>query len=198
MVNEKQPTAKQTLGGVVALIRAFRRQIMREKGMLLFALLAVRCSLACQILAPWPLKYIYDAVFRALGGRGRTTLPAVLTGLSPQSVILVGTIAMVVIVFLGAASEYLSTVYLTLAASRILTRIRAWMFGHVSNLSISFHDRAKTGDLITRVVTDVDRIRDVILTAALPFATNALVLLAMIGVMFWMNWRLALVSLVVF
>ncbi len=195
MAKKKSP--KKILRSVLGLVQFFRPQIVREKKLLLLALVAVVFSLAFQILEPWPLKYIYDSIFRA-GGHGRMARLPLAGRLSPQAVILIAAIGMVAIVALGAIADYFSTVYLARAASRVLTRIRSRLFAHVANLSIAFHDRTRTGDIITRVTSDIDRMREIAVTAVLPFATYTLVLVAMLGVMFWMNRALALISLVAF
>jgi ATP-binding cassette subfamily B protein len=178
-------------------LQSFRAQILRERGLLLVALTAVLFSLGFQVLEPWPLKYIYDSIFRA-EQHGRAGQLPLSNALSPPVIILIAAISMVLIVALGAVAEYFSTVYLALAASRILTRIRARLFSHIANLSIAFHDRTRTGDIITRVINDIDRMREVTVTAVLPFATNTMVLVATLAAMFWMNSRLALISLAAF
>jgi ATP-binding cassette subfamily B protein len=193
----KEKSTKKVLRGVLALLRSFRPQIVREKKLLLFALVAVVFSLAFQVLEPWPLKYIYDSIFRA-GGHGRVAHLPLAGTLSPPAVILWAASSMVAIVALGAVADYFSTVFLARAASRVLTRIRSRLFAHVANLSIAFHNRTRTGDITTRVTNDIDRMREIAVTALLPFVTYTLVLVAMLGVMFWMNWELALVSLVAF
>ncbi|HAG85708.1 MAG TPA: protein tyrosine phosphatase, partial [Cyanobacteria bacterium UBA12227] len=69
---------------------------------------------------------------------------------------------------------------------------------HLQRLSLSFHNQAKTGDLITRVTYDTDRLREVTVTAALPLVVNTLTLIGMVGVMFWLNGELALIAIAVF
>lgn len=187
----------EILRGIWRLLQYFRPQILRERAVLVVALATVVVSLGFQVLEPWPLKYIYDSVFRARQP-GRSTYLPLADALSLPAVILAAAISLVVIVALGSLAEYFSTVYLTLAASRILTRIRRRLFAHVANLSIAFHSRARTGDIVTRITSDIDRLREITVTAILPFATNILVLLAMLAVMFWMNWRLGLVALFAF
>jgi ATP-binding cassette subfamily B protein len=78
----------------------------------------------------------------------------------------------------------------------VLVEVRAHLFEHLAILPLSFHSRNKSGDLITRVTYDIDRMREVTVTAALPLVTNALAFFAMLAVMFWMNWELAMVAVV--
>src|SRR5262249_46592758 len=102
MARKKSP--KKVLQGVLRLLRSFRPEIAREKKLLLLALVAVVFSLVFQILEPWPLKYIYDSIFRA-GGHGRLARLPLAGALSPQVVILLAAISMVAIVALGAAAD---------------------------------------------------------------------------------------------
>src|SRR5207245_5344703 len=48
------------------------------------------------------------------------------------------------------------------------------------------------------VISDVGMLQDVVVTAVLPMLAKALILVGMLTLMFWMNWRLALVALAVF
>src|SRR5258708_1844596 len=179
----KKKSSKKVLRGVLRLIRSFRPQIVREKKLLLLALVAVVFSLIFQVLEPWPLKYIYDSIFRTVG-HGRLTRLPLAGALSPQVVILAAAISMVAIVALGAVADYFSTVFLARAASRVLTRIRSRLFAHVANLSIAFHDATRTGDVITRVTNDIDRMREIAVTAVLPFVPSTLILIALFRALF--------------
>src|SRR5262249_29036949 len=62
-------------------------------------------------------------------------------------------------------------------------------------LSLSFHTRAKTGDLVVRVINDVGMLQDVTVTALVPTLGKGLVVAGMAGLMFWMSWQLALLSI---
>jgi len=53
---------------------------------------------------------------------------------------------------------------------------------HVQYLSLSFHTRAKTGDLVVRVISDVGMLQEVAVTALIPTVAKALIVAGMIGV----------------
>jgi ATP-binding cassette subfamily B protein len=86
---------------------------------------------------------------------------------------------------------------MALAATRIVTDIRARLFSHLQKLSLRYHQKAKSGDLVTRFTYDVERLRDTAVTAMLPLIANLLTIVAMFGVMFWFDWKLALIPLAV-
>ena len=106
-------------------------------------------------------------------------------------------IALVGVVVLRALASYLMTICFALAGNRVLTRVRAEIYRHLNALSMRFHDRRRTGDLVTRVTGDVSRLQDALVTAIIPLVGNLLTLLAMVVVIAIMDWQLALVVLVI-
>ena len=53
-------------------------------------------------------------------------------------------------------------------------------------------------DLVVRLISDVGMLQEVAVTALLPMLAKGLVVAGMIGLMFWMNWRLAVIAVAVF
>jgi ATP-binding cassette subfamily B protein len=188
---------RELASGFVRLFRAFRPEIARQRKLLAGAAAAVLLTTVFQILEPWPLKFIYDQLFGAFGRRHGS--PAwFLSGWSPERIIGSAVVAMILMATLAALTNYLNSVLLAVAASRVLADVRLRLFSHIANLSISFHNRSRTGDLTARVIFDIDRVREVLVTSIVPFISYSLTLAAMLGVMFWMNWRLALIAVVAF
>ena len=67
------------------------------------------------------------------------------------------------------------------------------LFGKISSLSFSYHDRQRTGELMVRATDDVEKLRQFI-SQGLLMAGQALVLMvASLSILFYTNWRLALV-----
>ena len=181
--------------GWLRLARAFRAEMAREQRLMWISAGTVLGGVLFRILEPWPLKFIYNAVFLKHQYGLWLTL---LRGLGTEAQVAIFAVSMIAITGLAATFEYLSTVAMGVAASRILADIRGKLFRHLANLSISFHGRNRTGDLVTHVTYDVDRMREVIVSSLLPFLTNVLTLIAMVGVMFWMNWTLGCIVAVAF
>jgi len=191
----KKKTTCDVLIGALRLVDAFRPEIAGEKSLLGLSVAALVFSVVFRILEPWPLKFIYDLVFHTKHHASRLGF---LCHLRPEALLALSAVSLVAITGLAGTSEYASSVWMSLAASRVLTGIRSKLFRHLASLSISFHGRNRTGDLITHVTYDIDRMREVTVSAVLPFVTNTLTLVAMAIVMFWMNRRLGLVVLVAF
>jgi ATP-binding cassette subfamily B multidrug efflux pump len=86
--------------------------------------------------------------------------------------------------------------YLTAyTGQRIVFEIRNAIFQHLSRLSFSFYDRARAGDLMSRVTADVDVLNNFFGRAAIIVLTNLLILVGILGVLITWDWRLGLVYL---
>src|SRR5436305_14992439 len=67
------------------------------------------------------------------------------------------------------------------------------IFGHLQKLDIQYFDRHPVGRLMTRVTTDVDALNEMFTAGFVAIFGDIFVLIVIIVVLFWMNWRLALV-----
>ena len=95
----------------------------------------------------------------------------------------------------GAISAYFEK-YLTTSVSQWVAHdLRRTLYHHIQRLSLADHDEARTGDLITRVTSDIGAIQDFINSARLGILVDVTTLVGMIGVMFYLNWRFTLIAL---
>src|SRR5436305_951229 len=67
------------------------------------------------------------------------------------------------------------------------------IFGHLQKLDIQYFDRHPVGRLMTRVTTDVDALNEMFTAGFVSIFGDIFVLIGIVGVLFWMNWRMALV-----
>ncbi|MGB8996601.1 MAG: ABC transporter ATP-binding protein [Pseudonocardiaceae bacterium] len=77
-----------------------------------------------------------------------------------------------------------------------LHRMRTRVFAHLHTLSVSFFDRRRLGDILSRLTGDVAAIEAVVLSGVIGFIANVLRILVFAGVLFFLDWRLALTALV--
>ncbi len=73
--------------------------------------------------------------------------------------------------------------------------LRKTLYHHIQRLSLADHDKARTGDMITRVTSDIGAIQSFIDSAMLGMLVSVTTLAGMIGVMFYLNWRFTLIAL---
>src|SRR3977135_453351 len=75
--------------------------------------------------------------------------------------------------------------------------LRRVLYSHIQKLSLSFHDQKRTGDLISRVTSDIDAVQNLISQVLLGMLVNVLTLIGMVAVMFYLNWEFTLIALAV-
>ncbi|MDN5727501.1 MAG: ABC transporter ATP-binding protein/permease [Propionibacteriales bacterium] len=150
--------------------------------------LALILEVIFRVLEPWPVKFVVDAVTRSLGADLGSPGPK--AGLE---LFLACAGATVLIVGLRALCNYLATVGFALGGSQIATALRQQVFGHVSRLSRRYHSTARSGDLVQRLVGDVGKLQEVAVSAGMPLLVNVFTLLAMFGVMMWLDPLMAVV-----
>ncbi|UCD75511.1 MAG: ABC transporter ATP-binding protein [Phycisphaerales bacterium] len=188
-IRKSAPTLRQ-------IIVRFWPQIRRQRFLIAGSLAATTAEIVFRLLEPWPLKFVFDRVIPTAPSGGGSGV-AIVDRLDAMTLLLLSAVALVLISCLRSYSSYLGTVGFALAGNRVLTAARGELFSHLQRLSLSFHHKAKTGDLLTRVIGDVGRLQEVAVTAALPLAVNVLSLIGMLVLMTWMNWRLSVVALLI-
>jgi ATP-binding cassette, subfamily B, multidrug efflux pump len=93
----------------------------------------------------------------------------------------------------GFAVLYTQMVIMNLTGQYIMYDLRKQIFGHLQKLDVQFFDRNPVGRLMTRVTTDVDALNDLFTAGFVAIFGDIFVLVGIVGVLFWMNWKLALV-----
>jgi len=83
-----------------------------------------------------------------------------------------------------------------LAGQRIMHDLRSAVFAHIQSLSMGFFDRNPVGRTMTRVTSDIETLNDLVSQGIVAMARDVVTLVAIIGVMLWINWRLTLASLI--
>jgi ATP-binding cassette subfamily B multidrug efflux pump len=122
-------------------------------------------------------------------------------GLIPESQAWVGVEVISVVYLLVLISDFLAQ-YIQI---RIMQRVgqqtmydmRTGIFSHLQRLPMSYFDRYPVGRLVTRVTTDVDALNDLFAAGVVTMINDFFLLAVMAGVLFWIDWRLALDTLAV-
>ena len=117
----------------------------------------------------------------------RGMLPDARTGIN-----IAATLYLVVLVG-GFAVLYTQMVMMNLMGQYIMYDLRKQIFAHLQRLDVKFFDRNPVGRLMTRVTTDVDALNELFTAGFVAIFGDIFVLVGIVGVLFWMNWRMALV-----
>ena len=163
---------------------------------LTIAFVAVLGVTVTDILQPWPIKIVLDHLLRS------KELPHWLAGIvtrlfghDPQAILNFSVAAVAAIAVVGAISSYVEN-YLTTSVSQWASHdLRRKLYHHIQRLSLAEHDESRTGDLLTRITSDINAVQDFVNSALLGIVVSVLTLAGMIGVMFYLNWRFTLIAL---
>ncbi len=162
---------------------------------LTLAFLAVVGETLADVLEPWPIKVVVDNVLQD------KKLPArleAIVALLPHNAFATLNFALggvLLIAVVGAISSYSEKFLTTSVAQWVAHDLRRMVYQRIQRLSLAEHGESRTGDLLTRVTSDIDAVQDFITSALLGIVINILTLAGMLGVMFYMNWRFTLIGL---
>lgn len=163
---------------------------------LTLAFLAVVGESVTDLLEPWPLKVVFDNV---LGSKRMPDWLAMLVystaGHGKQAILAFVAFSVILIAIVGAISSYFEKYLTTSVAQWVSHDLRRTLYHHIQRLSLSYHDNKRTGDLISRITSDIDTVQDFISQVLLGLIVNVLTLGGMLAVMFYLNWRFTLIAL---
>lgn len=169
------------------------RRLRPHGGRVALGLLLVTASSLAELAKPWPLKIVIDSV---LGGR---PIPAVgFPATVGAEMLLLWTVVGLVglYVLLGALS--LASNRLTIdVGHRMVQDLRRDLFSHLERLSVRFHDRRPSGELVYRLAADTMALQTIAMNAVFPTLSAVLFLVGMAVVMLQMNLQLTLLALAV-
>ena len=159
-------------------------------------LLAVVGEGAANLLEPWPLKIVIDNVLKS--HPVHSWLARFITPLASQdrlTVLKIAALSVLAIATVGALCSYVEKYLTTSVGQWVMHDLRLRLYSHIQRLSLSYHDHKQTGDLVSRVTSDIDAIQSFIASGLLGALINSLTLVGMVGVMFYLNWRFTLIAL---
>ncbi len=163
---------------------------------IMLAALGALLTAGLQVLKPWPLKIVIDRVLLHHASRvpfvGRQINHA---HLPPVTLLNLACTATLVLAVVTGALNYYSMKVMGEVGQKVVFELRQNLFAHLQRLSLRFHDRQRTGDLITRLTSDIQAVQDAIASGIVVLINNTCTLLGMLGMMFWLDWRFALAAL---
>jgi subfamily B ATP-binding cassette protein MsbA len=104
--------------------------------------------------------------------------------------------ALIVAFLLRAPITYLRTWFAELAGNRAIFDIRSDLYRHIQRLSIAYHANRRTGSTISRLVNDINAAQGILDRGVITAAVDVLFLAGVVVFLFWIDWLLALVSLI--
>ena len=93
--------------------------------------------------------------------------------------------------------EYVQTWTMQMMGQRIMFDLRMEIYRHLQRLDLRFYDRNPVGRLMTRVTSDVDTLNELFTSGVVTVFRDVFMLVGIMIVLLWMDWRLALVTFAV-
>ncbi len=151
------------------------------KILLIVALFFVMLSSICSSLATYQIRPIINGLVEHAG----TTQ-------------LAHNLLRMLLIYMGAVvSQYIQSRIMLEIAQRSLARLRSDLYIAMEQLPLRFYDRNKNGDLMSKFTNDVDVVNQMLSSTCVSLVSGIVTLGMTIGIMFYTNWQLALVTLTV-
>jgi ATP-binding cassette subfamily B protein len=163
---------RATLRRIFTYLRPYRAQVV-------LVITAIIIAAALGLVPPLCIKLIVD---QAVPGRDRTEL----LGLAAAMVV-----APLIAGLLGVAQRYLAA-YL---AEHVMFDLRNQVFRHVQRQSLSYFMTSKPGEVVSRVLNDVQGVGQMLQDNLVKLVQNAFVVTTAIAAIVWLDWRLSIVAL---
>jgi ATP-binding cassette subfamily B protein/subfamily B ATP-binding cassette protein MsbA len=156
--------------------------IRRYRGVLVGTCLSMLALVAAELVGPWIIR---DMIGIVEGGLTAGSLPAV------------GRLALLALGVLLARTvlQFFRSYLAHVAGWGVVADVRARIYEHLQRLSLSFYQDRQTGQLMSRMVNDSDKLENLIAHAIPDLAVNVLSLLAVGILLFGINARLMLLAL---
>ena len=114
-----------------------------------------------------------------------------------ESLLLVLPLALFAVAVLKSVFSYGQNYLMSYVGNRVITDVRQELFGKLIRLPIPYHDVNTSGRLVSRVVNDVTLMANAVSGVLKDVVLQGLTFLAMMGVIFYQEWRLATLSVIV-
>jgi ATP-binding cassette, subfamily B, putative efflux pump len=107
-------------------------------------------------------------------------------------------IMLIIFVIVRPPIEYYRQYYAQWTASKILYDIRDQLYTHIQKLSFKYYSNTRSGEIISRVINDVEQTKSFVVTGLMNLWLDMATIFIAIAIMFTMNVKLTIVSLVLF
>jgi len=107
-------------------------------------------------------------------------------------------IAVVITFALKGTANYAQAILISRVGLKIIADTQNRLYAHLARMDLGFFHANPTGTLISRFTVDIAMMRNVVSNALTSLGKDLMSLIALVGVMFYQNWELALISLFVF
>ncbi len=193
-----KPEKRDSLRYVFRLLKRF---LVGQHRVFVLAFLMLLMETVTAIFEPYPLAYLIDFL------KGDSHTPNIFTrlGVPPAAVpaspviatVAVLTMAMVLLAMVNSLADSLAEIYLAKGGRALGYNLRLTLYTHLQRLSLAFHGKQRTGDILTRITGDVSEIENFVISSLSDIAGSLLLLGGTMAFLLYQSWQVAVVALVI-
>jgi ATP-binding cassette subfamily B protein len=181
--------------------KAYDSRLMRRllgylrpyKVQVVIALTAIILKAFCDVLGPYLTKTAIDKYLSRSAGSGNSFLDPILSNKPLVGIAQVGAMYLGLLVA-SFVFEFLQTYFMQWTGQKAMFDLRAEIFRHLQRMHVAFFDKNPVGRLVTRTTTDVDALNEMFTAGVVSIFEDIFVLAGILGIMLYMDWKLALVT----
>ena len=184
------PSGEQHSGarGALRLLYGFAEG---HRPLFILALVMLVLEAASGVFQPYPIGYLIDFL------NGKKPALSFPWAVSPQfKTIALLTTAIILFAALRSLCDSLAEIFLARAGRRLGYRVRVTLYAHLQRLSLAFHSRRQTGEMLRRVTSDVEQVENFIIASLSDITGAILVLMGTITFLLVRSWQVAVLAAV--
>lgn len=194
LLKEGGSVADFDYAGYKKVLRTFAPDLLRHWRLLLVAVLGMVLSVASDLAKPWPLKLIFDYVLLDHQLPPRVAWLAKLVGSQPVQLLLPICSMIVGVAIANAFFSYMNKYLMSVIGETMVVEVRERIFVHLQALSLNFHDKSRSGDLVVRLTSDINKLKKLFIDSIQDLGSHAIRLVGICITLLWMDWRLFLLA----
>lgn len=180
-----------------ALAMLFRPVVGRHRGALATSALALLGAGLVELFKPWPLKLAIDLFLVPPHGHPPRLGPFAFLAHWPESqAMLAIALGFVLVAAVGGALAYVQAIVLARAGQQAILELRLRLFRHLERLSLAFHRRRHSGELLVHLVGDLNVLSDFLITQSGQIVARGAFVLGMVVVLALLDPLLTVAALV--
>jgi ABC-type multidrug transport system fused ATPase/permease subunit len=176
---------------VITLLRPYKKWLF-----LIYCAMSVEALMG--LAAPWPLKIIIDNVI------GKQPLPDLLSWLNGtvvtsdySTMAIVAAASLLLFVLIGSVAGYVNSYYTESVSQYVANDLRQRMYHHLQRLSLAYYDTHQIAKILNTITADVLTIQDFASQSILRMVIDAMTIIGMLFIMFYLHWDFALVAVAI-
>lgn len=147
---------------------------------MVLAIVCIILAASANLYVPWILRDIIDKV---LASKDMVTLNAIAAGI-------------VVVFFLRGIFFFGQTYLMSYIGQKVIIDIREAIYRHMQKLSLSYYEKRRTGQLMSYITNDVGAVQGALVDSVIELVTESMTLIGSLAVMFYLHWKLSLLTLI--